>query len=130
MKANDFILRNLIFTLSLILIVISGYSQGTVQTPMGQTVYTTNNWDTAPLIAAWEAQAAAEISRNQWTTANKLGPATSHYNCHSYAWNVVEGGSSANTWINQTLDNGNPNLSKYWTNDAYTSTPYCKFRSN
>lgn len=38
-----------------------------------------------------------------------------------YAWNVIEGGSSTNTWLNQ-MDGVKPNLSKYWTNDAYTST--------
>jgi hypothetical protein len=121
MKAKIYTFRNLIFALFLMLTAITANSQGTIQTPMGQTISVLNNWDTAPLIAAWEAAAAAEISRNKWTTPNKLAPATSHYNCHSYAWNVVEGGSSTNTWINATVD-GNPNLSKYWTNDAYIST--------
>ena len=121
MKAKIYTFRNLIFALFLMLTAITANSQGTIQTPMGQTISVLNNWDTAPLIAAWEAAAAAEIRRNKWTTPNKLAPATSHYNCHSYAWNVVEGGSSTNTWINATVD-GNPNLSKYWTNDAYIST--------
>jgi len=121
MKPNDYIFRNLVFIPFLMLTAITANSQGTIQTPMGQTISVLNNWDTAPLIAAWEAAAAAEIRRNQWTTPNKLAPATSHYNCHSYAWNVVEAGGSLNKWMNQTVD-GNPNLSKYWTNDAYIST--------
>lgn len=123
MRTNDYIFKNLIFMLFLMLTAVTANSQGTLQTPMGQTVYVYNNWDTAPLIALWEADAAAEIAENKWTTPNKIGPATSHYNCHSYAWNVVEGGSSTNKWMDQTV-NGNPNLSKYWTNDAYISTSY------
>jgi hypothetical protein len=89
---------------------------------MGQTVYLENNWDTPSLIAGWEAYAAQEIINNNWD-AVRIGPATSNYNCHSYAWNVTEGGSSTDAWLSATY-NGNQNLPKYWTNDAYTSTSY------
>lgn len=123
MRTKDYIFRNLIFILFLLLIVVTAKSQGTIQTPMGQTVSVGNNWDTAPLIAAWETAAAQWIKDNT-SDAQKKGPATSHYNCHSFAWNVVEGGSSTNKWMNQNADDGNPNLSKYWTNDAYISTSY------
>ena len=37
------------------------------------------------------------------------------YNCHSYAWNISEGGATC--WI----EYGGINLSKYWTNDLYSS---------
>jgi len=117
---KKYIFRNLIFILFLFLTAITANSQGTIQTPKGQTVSVVNNWDTPPLIAAWES-AAAQWIIDYTSDAQKKGPATSHYNCHSFAWNVIEGGSSTNKWMNQT-DGGNPNLSKYWTNDAYTST--------
>lgn len=123
MKANDYIFRNLIFTLSLMLIAITGYSQGTLQTPMGQTVYVENGSDDAYWLALWEADGAKRISDNKWDAVRK-GPATSHYNCHSFAWYVTEGGGTTNRWMKQNLDNGNSNLSKYWTNDAYSSTSY------
>ena len=122
MKPNDYIFRNLVFIPFLMLTAITANSQGTIQTPMGQTISVLNNWDTAPLIAAWES-AAAQWIIDHTSDAQKKGPATSHYNCHSYAWNVVEGGSSSDKWLDQLVD-GNSNLSKYWTNDAYTSTQY------
>lgn len=122
MEPNNYIFRNLIFTLFLMLTAITANSQGSIQTPMGQTVSVGNNWDTPPLVAAWESAAAQWIIDNT-SDAQWKGPATSNYNCHSYAWNVVEGGSSSDKWLNQLVD-GNPNLSKYWTNDAYTSTQY------
>lgn len=123
MKANNYIFRNLIFIPFFMLSVITANSQGTRQTPMGQTIAVINNWDTSGWIAIWEAAGAQEVINNGWD-AVRIGPATSNYNCHSYAWNVTEAGSSANSWINQNTDDGNPNLSKYWTNDAYTSTSY------
>jgi hypothetical protein len=43
------------------------------------------------------------------------------YNCHSYAWNVSEGG--ANLWISQMLnDNTTSNLAYYWTDGSYIET--------
>lgn len=59
-----------------------------------------------------------------YPNATMIGTATQTYNCHSYAWNMVEGGPTC--WINATVDddNGNytvnNNLSKYWAgNCAY-----------
>lgn len=54
------------------LTAMTANSQGTLQTPMGQTVYVYSNWDTAPLIALWEADAAAAIAENKWTTPNPV----------------------------------------------------------
>ncbi|MDP3916002.1 MAG: T9SS type A sorting domain-containing protein [Bacteroidota bacterium] len=122
MRPNNYTFRNLIFTLFLVMIAAMANSQGTVQTPMGKTVYLEPGYDTPQYIAIWESNAAQWIIDNQ-SDAQKKGSATSHYNCHSYAWNVSEGGSSTNSWMNQTYS-GNPNLSKYWTNDAYISTLY------
>ncbi len=124
MRTNNYTSLNLIITLVFIVIATSANGQGTIKTPMGQTVNVISNWDTTPLIALWESQAAQWIINNS-SDAQKKGPATSHYNCHAYAWHISEGGSSINRWINQTNDDDSPNLSKYWTNDAYvpTSTP-------
>ncbi len=44
-----------------------------------------------------------------------IDSASRTYNCHSYAWNISEGGATC--WI----DYGGINLSKYWTNDLYSS---------
>jgi hypothetical protein len=112
--------RDLIFVFAIIQISIIAKSQGTTHTPMGQTVYLENDWDTPANLAAWEADAANWITANNWD-AVRIAPATSNYNCHSYAWSVVEGGPSIDAWMNQKKD-GNSNLSKYWSNDAYIST--------
>jgi hypothetical protein len=119
MKAKN-TFRLLIYAFSLVLITSTVKSQRTTKTPMGQTVNLLNNWDTPYLIADAEAWAAQWITVNH-SDAVRIAPATTNYNCHSYAWNVTEGGSSSNAWLSQTY-NENPNLSKYWTNDGYTST--------
>lgn len=47
------------------------------------------------------------------------------YNCHSYAWNLTDGGQTI-CWINDSIyyDDmpSQPNVSKYWTNDYYVQT--------
>lgn len=48
-----------------------------------------------------------------------LDSATRKYNCHSYAWNLSNGGDTC--WINATVVSLNDNLSKYWTDDLYTT---------
>jgi hypothetical protein len=68
-----------------------------IKTPMNQTVYTLYNGDTAPLIAEWEAAGANWISDHS-SGAQRVGAATSNYNCHSWAWHVSDGGSSSNSW--------------------------------
>lgn len=57
----------------------------------------------------------------RFPNATKIGTATQTYNCHSYAWNMVEGGPTC--WINASstddIDNDD-NLAKYWAgNCAY-----------
>ncbi|MCQ2238032.1 MAG: hypothetical protein MJZ73_02210 [Bacteroidaceae bacterium] len=44
-----------------------------------------------------------------------LSEATSTYNCHSYAWNMSEGGVTC--WLNQF-----PDLHKYWDDNSYVET--------
>lgn len=97
--------------------VITMYGQGTIKTPKNQTVYVGDGYDTPQLIAGWEADAADWIYIYD-SDAQRVGAATSNYNCHAYAWHTSDGGSSNDCWLN----NIGTNLSKYWTNDAYTST--------
>ena len=67
----------------------------------------------------------SEVNENYSTTypnAVRIGDASNRYNCHSYAWNMRDGGSTC--WINSTKSSvsGNvPNLALYWTTDFYVS---------
>lgn len=82
----------------------------------GQTIATT------PTRSMTDAEIA---SLNQYVTsaypnAIILKTASPTYNCHSYAWNLTDGGDVC--WINATIKNANDNISKYWTNDYYGRT--------
>ena len=55
--------------------------------------------------------------------ATMLKNSSQTYNCHSYAWNMSDGGSAC--WINKNYD-GSPNLSKYWTDDYYSEVSEAK----
>lgn len=52
-----------------------------------------------------------------------LSDQTATYNCHSYAWNMSDGGPVC--WINANtrVGSNNDNIEKYWTNDYYWETP-------
>jgi hypothetical protein len=52
---------------------------------------------------------------NTYPQATVLSNASELYNCHSYAWNIVEGGPTC--WLNQ-----DPDLHKYWDDDSYQQT--------
>ena len=52
---------------------------------------------------------------------NVLAPASKKYNCHSYTWNLSEGGTEK-VWMNQYDSFNNPNISKYWTDNSYIET--------
>lgn len=45
---------------------------------------------------------------------------THSYNCHSYAWNMSDGGTTC--WIEPYTSLGGPNIEKYWTQDYYGTT--------
>jgi len=47
--------------------------------------------------------------------ATLIASATATYNCHSYAWNMTEGGTTC--WLNQS-----PDLHKYWDDLSYVET--------
>ena len=63
---------------------------------------------------------------SNYPNAVYLASATNAYNCHGYAWNMMDGGPAC--WINATLDKGQSNLSKYWTSDYYMPTTEAKAR--
>ena len=70
------------------------------------------------------------IAARGWTV-KKTGNATASYNCHSYAWYRVEGGTG-NWWIDAcpSFDYEDPNetptsttnISKYWDDGSYLET--------
>ncbi|MCF0255443.1 MAG: hypothetical protein HUK10_04020 [Bacteroides heparinolyticus] len=68
----------------------------------------------------------AEISQidaysiSTYPNAVYLGSSTRTYNCHSYAWNMTQGGQTC--WVDATISTSNDNLSKYWTADYYGET--------
>lgn len=62
-----------------------------------------------------------EYYRAKFPNATLLADASARYNCHSYAWNLSDGGDVV-CWINETVGNNEPNLSKYWTDDYYSET--------
>ena len=47
-----------------------------------------------------------------------MASASNKYNCHSYAWNISEGGRQI-VWMNQLDEYGRPNISKYWNDGSY-----------
>lgn len=57
--------------------------------------------------------------RYMFPKATILDDASQKYNCHSFAWNMSDGGVKC--WINNTINN-KENLSKYWTEDYYHQT--------
>jgi hypothetical protein len=93
------------------------------------TVYTRNGKPVAGLII--NEMTAAEISGSnsywisRYPNARLIGNSSATYNCHSYAWNMIDGGPTC--WINRsepvTADPSNySNIANYWTNDYFYST--------
>ena len=59
--------------------------------------------------------------QKRFPNATLLAGSTVTYNCHSYAWNLSDGGDTI-CWINKTTSDNKPNIEKYWTNDYYIET--------
>lgn len=81
-----------------------------------------------------EDQAAQWLSDRGWTdSVTRIGPATTKYNCHSYAWYRSEGGSNdywIQAFLNSDLSSFNPysysstppapdNINKYWNDYSF-----------
>ena len=120
MKMLKYTLKNSTIILVISMSIVAANGQGIVKTPKNQTVYVEDGNDNAYLLALWETQAANWIDLYD-SDAHRIGPATSNYNCHAYAWHVSDGGDDEDCWMKYSY-NGNQNVSKYWTNDVYSST--------
>lgn len=65
-------------------------------------------------------QIAAQIQR-EYPDAQILDAPSNLYNCHSYAWNMTEGGPTC--WINYVKkQDGSANLYLYWQDGSYEQT--------
>lgn len=84
----------------------------TLYTPNGSTVEAFMNYE----MSSQEITYYTNLYRNTYPQAEVLANASSTYNCHSYAWNLSEGGSTI-CWLNQT-----PDLHKYWDDYSYFET--------
>lgn len=71
----------------------------------------------AYIISEMTFQEIAELNSftiKTYPNATFLSNSSATYNCHSYAWNVSDGGKKY--WINES------SISKYWTDDYYSET--------
>ena len=85
------------------------------QTPYGQGVMGYYLSEMTPS----EVQSSNAYYIQHYPNASYEGPSTWSYNCHSYAWNISNGGIYC--WI---VYDSTCNLSSYWTNDYFCSTNY------
>lgn len=85
----------------------------TVVTPRGSLV---PNVVTYSDVWTTNEEAIEQSFLTRYPYAVKVGEHSKSYNCHSYAWNVSEGGPQV--WINDI----NNSISIYWTDRSYMST--------
>lgn len=81
-------------------------------------------------MTAAEKSSLDKYYRQKYPSATLLSSSTNTYNCHSYAWNVSEGGVTC--WINGsnypqpnldgTVLSKDDNVSQYWSDGLYAST--------
>lgn len=87
-----------------------------LKTPEGKDIEAIAN---IPEMSAYEIEQLNKQTKNAFPQATFVCNSSSTYNCHSYAWNISEGGEKC--WINQFKSNGGYNVALYWTNDAFVS---------
>jgi hypothetical protein len=68
-------------------------------------------------LTANEVQILDSTYTTNFPNATFLDHSSTTYNCHSFAWNMTNGGTTC--WINAGTNNSN--ISKYWTGDYYVS---------
>ncbi|AVM58135.1 hypothetical protein C3V43_10510 [Bacteroides heparinolyticus] len=107
-----------IFSLWMLFLSISTYAENhvTLYTKCGKAV----TGVILPEISDAEKNALNTFTISTYPNATFLAGSTRSYNCHSYAWNMTQGGQTC--WVDATINTSNDNLSKYWTGDYYTST--------
>lgn len=84
------------------------------------TLFTPNRHPVSAFTRAEELSYSERIQcDNYWRmlypNAEFMGNSTTTYNCHSYAWNIYEGGQTC--WLNQY-----PDLHWYWDDESYVET--------
>jgi len=110
-KSNKTI--ELIFSIILLCVTIIVSAQTvTLYTPNGSTVEAFINAE----MTSQNITYYTNLYRNTYPQAEVLANASSTYNCHSYAWNLSEGGTTI-CWLNQS-----PDLHKYWDDYSYSET--------
>ena len=96
----------------------------TTSTTTAITIYTKyGNPVDALSVSEMSSQEIAESNSyaiSHYPNATFISNASATYNCHSYAWNISDGGSRC--WINAAKKLTYDNLMKYWTNDYYIQT--------
>lgn len=96
----------------------------TTSTATSITIYTKyGNPVDALSVSEMSSQEIAESNSyaiSHYPNATFISNASATYNCHSYAWNISDGGSRC--WINAAKKLTYDNLMKYWTNDYYGQT--------
>lgn len=96
----------------------------TTSTVSAITIYTKyGNPVDALNISEMSSQEIAESNSyaiSHYPNATFISNASATYNCHSYAWNISDGGSRC--WINAAKKLTYDNLMKYWTDDYYGQT--------
>jgi hypothetical protein len=117
-KYKKIVMKKLLLSLGTLFILASAYSQTyiTLYTKCGKSVQGLVITElSASEITAYNAAATTEFPN-----ATLLANSSSTYNCHSYAWNITNGGQKC--WINATNSIGSNNIQNYWLRDYYTST--------
>ena len=80
-------------------------------TPNGSQVYAFQRAE----MSASDITYYTNFAAGAYPQATVLSNASTQYNCHSYAWNLIEGGPTC--WLNQ-----DPDLHKYWDDGSYQQT--------
>lgn len=106
---------SVVFAVMLLVFAMSSVSSigaVTIQTPKGTNVYVFYSGPDGD--QEWKNEAADWVHQH-YPQAIVLADASMLYNCHSYAWNISEGGPVY--WMNTPEDD------KYWNDGSYIEVP-------
>lgn len=89
------------------------------------TIYTHNGYSVQGIVSP---ELFTPYEKNQidqgfilmYPNATFVSSTTTTYNCHSFAWNMSDGGTTC--WINATIYTINDNLGQYWSDGYYWPT--------
>lgn len=100
-----------IICLFVFLVIMLTHSYSQVYTPKGTLIPNTSEILTE--LTSLEIQNIINSTTSQFPNAVILENPTRKYNCHAYAWHIVDGGS--NVWINQPVNS-------YWQDGSFIET--------